>query len=160
MKKERIRPTDYTQRERPKTRLAQFFDIFKNRFVELLKLSLLQTVFNLPLLAVIFLFWLFIRQDGITAQRAMGIFLIAAGALVLCLMSSFVGLTGSFYALKKLAYAEGEYASSSFFVGMREEWKRGFVVGLILGLSIPGGVILIGGIAVGVFFFTKKKKEK
>ena len=32
--------------------------------------------------------------------------------------------------------------------------------GLILGLSIPGGVILIGGIAVGVFFFMKKKKEK
>lgn len=32
--------------------------------------------------------------------------------------------------------------------------------GLILGLSIPGGVILIGGIAAGVFFFMKKKKEK
>ena len=142
MKKERIRPTDYTQRERPKTRLAQFFDIFKNRFVELLKLSLLQTVFNLPLLAVIFLFWLFIRQDGLTTQRVMGIFFIAAGALVICLMSSFVGLTGSFYALKKLAYAEGEYASSSFFIGMREEWKRGLLIGFIAGLSV--GIALLG----------------
>ena len=46
MKKEYIRPTDYEQRERPKTRAKQFFDIFRHRFLELLKLSLLQAVFS------------------------------------------------------------------------------------------------------------------
>ena len=32
--------------------------------------------------------------------------------------------------------------------------------GLILGLSIPGGIVVIGGIAVAIFFYLKKKKAK
>ena len=32
--------------------------------------------------------------------------------------------------------------------------------GLILGLSIPGGIVVIGGIAVAIFFYLKKKKTK
>ncbi len=32
--------------------------------------------------------------------------------------------------------------------------------GLILGLSIPGGIVVIGGIAVAIFFYMKKKKAK
>ena len=146
MKKEYIRPSDYEQRERPKTRAKQFFDIFIHRFLELLKLSLLQTVFNLPLLATIFLFWMLISQSGLTIQSSMTIFLIQGGSLLISLPFSFVGLTGSFYALKKLAYAEGEYASSSFFLGMKEEWKKGLLIGFIAGLS--------GAIAViGIYFF-------
>ena len=146
MKKEYIRPSDYEQRERPKTRTKQFFDIFIHRFLELLKLSLLQTVFNLPLLATIFLFWMLISQSGLTIQSSMTIFLIQGGSLAISLPFSFVGLTGSFYALKKLAYAEGEYASSSFFLGMKEEWKKGLLIGFIAGLS--------GAIAViGIYFF-------
>ena len=146
MKKEIIRPSDYKQSERPKSRLTQFFDIFKNRFVELVKISLLQTVFNLPLLASIFFFWMMIGQEELTTQRVMGIFFIAAGALVISMMSSFVGLTGSFHALKKIAYAEGEFASSSFFIGLKEEWKRGLLIGFIAGLS--AGIALLG-----IFYF-------
>ena len=142
MRKEVIRETDYSQRERPKTRLKQFFDIFKHRFLELIKLSLLQAIFCLPLLVTIFVFWMVIVQEGLTVQRAMTIFLVQAGSFLLTIPCAFVGLTGSFYALKKLAYAEGEFASSSFFIGLREEWKRGILIGLIAGIS--AAIALIG----------------
>ena len=145
MKKEYIRPSDYEQRERPKTRTKQFFDIFKHRFLELLKLSLLQAVFSLPLLVTIFLFWLLL-QNSHTNEAAMMVFLIQGASSLITLPIVFVGLTGSFHALKKLAYAEGEFASSSFFIGMKEEWKKGLLIGFIAGLSV--------GIAiVGAYFF-------
>lgn len=145
MRKEKIRATDYSQRERPQTKFKQFFDIFKHRFVELLKLSLLQTVFNMPLLVTVFLFWMLISNAS-TPQAMMTVFLIQDGCLVISLMSSFVGLTGSLYAIKKLAYAEGEYASSTFFLGLKEEWKKGLAIGLVAGLS--AGIALIG-----IYFF-------
>ena len=145
MKKEIIRSSDYEQRERPRTRVAQFFDIFKHRFLELLKLSLLQAVFSLPLLVTIFLFWLLL-PNAHTNQAAMMVFLIQGASSLITLPIAFVGLVGSFYALKKLAYAEGEFASSSFFIGMKEEWKKGLLIGLVAGLS--------AGIAiVGAYFF-------
>ena len=147
MRKEVIRTTDYEQRERPKTRGKQFFDIFKHRFLELIKLSLLHAVFTLPLLVTIFLFWMLITQNNLTVQSAMMIFLIQGGSLLISVPCVFVGLTGSFYALKKLAYAEGEFASSAFFIGMKEEWKRGILIGLIAGLS--GAIAVIGS----YFFF-------
>ncbi len=146
-RKEKIRETNFEQKERPRTRLAQYFDVFKHNFVELLKISLLQTVFNMPLIATMVTFWLFI---GYAAPYGLGasmtVFLITAGALLLSMMSSFTGMTGSFYCLKKICFAEGEYASSSFFIGLRDEWKKGLLTGFIVGLS--AAVALIG------FFFS------
>lgn len=149
MRKEKIRNEDYSQRERPLTRSKQFLDIFKHRFLELLKLSLLQTVFNMPLLVTIFFFWMLLGQASSTSDpqgSMMMIFLIQGATFLVSLPISFVGLTGSFYALKKLVYAEGEFASSSFFYGLKEEWKKGLALGVIAGLSC--------GIAViGIYFF-------
>ena len=141
MKKEYIRPNDYEQRERPKTRGKQFFDIFKHRFLELLKLSLLQTIFSLPLLATIFLFWMLL-QNSHSPQEAMTVFLIQGASFLISMPVAFVGLTGSFYAIKKLAYAEGEFASSAFFIGMKEEWARGLLIGVFAGSS--AGIAVIG----------------
>lgn len=145
MRKERIRETDYEESERPETRLSQFFDIFKHRFVELLKLSLLQAVFNMPLIVSLILFHSLVKGAS-DINSLMTVFLIQGSTFVVSIPIAFIGLTGSFYSIKKIAFAEGEYASSSFFIGLREEWKRGFLVGLILGFSIAITVI-------GFFFF-------
>ena len=145
MRKERIRETDYEENERPETRLGQFFDIFKHRFVELIKLSLLQTVFNMPLIVSLILFHSLVKGAS-DINSLMTVFLIQGSSFVISIPIAFIGLTGSFYSIKKMAFAEGEYASSSFFIGLREEWKRGFLVGLILGFSIALTVI-------GFFFF-------
>lgn len=140
MRKEKIRETDYEQSERPRTRLAQYFDVFRHNFVELMKLSLLQTVFNMPLIATMVSFWILIKNSA-NFGALMMVFIITSAALFVSMVSTFTGLTGTFYCLKKICYAEGEYASSSFFIGLREEWKKGLLTGLIAGLSVGGAVI-------------------
>ncbi len=145
MRKEKARETDYESSERPDTRLKQFFDIFRHRFVEILKLSLLQAIFNMPLIASLVLFHQLVKSST-TINALMTVFLIQGGSFLISMPSVFVGLTGVFYCFKKIIHAEGEYASSSFFIGMREEWKRGLLVGMIVGLSLAVAVI-------GYFFF-------
>lgn len=141
MRKEVIRENDYEQKERPNSRKAQFFDIFRHRFVEVLKISILQAVFNLPLIAVMVLFWLF-TLSATNLNSLMTVFLFSALGLFISIISIFIGMTGSFYCFKKIIYAEGEYASTSFFTGLISEWKKGALVGLIAGLSVA--ITLIG----------------
>ena len=145
MRKERVRETDYQNNKRPLTRREQFFDIFKHRFVELLKLSLLQAVFNMPLIVSLILFYNLVTR-ATDINSLMTVFLIQGGSLIIAIPVSFTGLSGLYHSLKKIAYAEGEYASTSFFIGLREEWKRGFLIGLGLGVSLAIAVI-------GFFFF-------
>ena len=135
MRKEKIRENDFKESERPSTRLAQFFDIFKHRFLEIFKLSFLQAIFAMPLaVSMILFYWLLKYSTNINAMFT--VFLtIGASALISC-PSLFVGLTGVFYCIKKIAYAEGEYASSSFFIGLREEWKKGILIGVLQGFSL------------------------
>ena len=134
MKKERVKTEDYQNRDRPSTRLAQFGDIFKHRFVELLKLSLLQAVFNMPFIVSLIIFYIAVRNSG-DLNQLMTVFLIQGASFVVTVPCIFTGLTGVYYCLKKIAYADGEYASSSFFIGLRDEWKNGLLMGLITGLS-------------------------
>ena len=140
MRKEKVRETDYQKSERPETRLEQFFDIGKHRFVELLKLSLLQTVFNVPLIVTIILFYALIRNSN-NINALMMVFVIQGLSLLITLPISFMGMSGSYYSIKKMAFMEGEFASSSFFIGLREEWKRGALIGLLSGLSTCISVI-------------------
>lgn len=145
MRKEKIRQTDFKDYERPSTRLRQFGDIFKHRFLELIKISLLQTVFNMPLIASVILFYVLVRNST-NMNALMTVFIIQSGALFISLPISFIGLTGSFYCMKKLIYAEGEFASSSYFIGLREEWKKGLIIGLLPGFSVALSII-------GYYFF-------
>ncbi len=145
MKKEIVRNTDYQKEERPETRFKQFFDIFFHRFVELLKLSLLQAVFNMPLVVSLVLFHQLVRSST-SMGSLMTVFLIQGGSLLISMPSVFVGLTGVFYCFKKIIHSDGEYASSSFFIGMREEWKNGLLIGLIAGFSFALTII-------GCFYF-------
>ena len=87
MRKEKIRETDYQQRERPKNRRAQFFDIAKHRFVEVLKLSLLQTVFNMPLIATLVIFYQLVRNVS-DINSLMTVFIITAGCIFISMISS------------------------------------------------------------------------
>lgn len=144
MKREVIKETDFQNEDRPETRLAQFKDIFKHRFLELLKISLLHTVFLMPLLVSLIIFYALVRNSN-DINSLMTVFLIQGASFLISMPSSFVGTTGTFYCMKKLSYAEGEFAASSFFIGMREEWKKGLFIGLLAGISLA--LTLIG------FFF-------
>ncbi len=145
MREEKIKSIDYSTSERPKTRTKQFFDIMKHRFVELLKLSLLQAVFNMPLIVSIVLFHI-LSKTATSINALMTIFIIQGLSFLISMPFAFTGLTGFFYCLKKIIHAEGEYASSSYFIGLRDEWKKGVIVGMIVGASLALAVI-------GFFFF-------
>ena len=145
MREEKIKSIDYSTSERPETRTKQFFDIMRHRFVELLKLSLLQAVFNMPLIVSIILFHI-LSKTATSINALMTIFIIQGLSFLISMPFAFTGLTGFFYCLKKIIHAEGEYASSSYFIGLRDEWKKGAVVGMIVGASLALAVI-------GFFFF-------
>ena len=145
MREEKIKSKDYSTSERPETRTKQFFDIMRHRFVELLKLSLLQAVFNMPLIVSIVLFHI-LSKTATSINALMTIFIIQGLSFLISMPFAFTGLTGFFYCLKKIIHAEGEYASSSYFIGLRDEWKKGAVVGMIVGASLALAVI-------GFFFF-------
>ena len=140
-----ILKTNYEQSERPLNRGGQFFDIFKHRFAEIMKISILQAVFNMPLIAVLVLFYLF-ALSAPDLNSLMTVFLFTALGLFVSLIFSFVGMTGSFYCFKKIIYSEGEFASSSFFTGLISEWKKGLAIGFVAGLSVAAAII-------GFFFF-------
>lgn len=137
MRKEKIRATDFSNRERPKDRLHQFGDIFKHRFLELIKLSLLQAIFLMPLSVSFVLFWIFIKQASATnnPNAVFTVVMFQALSFLISIPVLYIGLTGVFFCLKKMAYAEGEYAASSFFIGLKEEWARGLVIGILPAVS-------------------------
>ena len=141
MKKEIIKGEDYQNKNRPSTRLSQYGDIFKHRFVELLKVSLLQAVFNMPLIASLVLFYALVRNSD-DINQLMTVFLIQGASFLITVPSVFCGLSGVFHCMKKIAFAEGEYASSAFFIGLKEEWKNGLLIGLLAGFSV--GITVIG----------------
>lgn len=139
MRKEVIRQTDFTSRELPKTRMQQFFDVIKHQKLNMVKVAMLQTVFNAPLMVWAVLYYLLLAA-GPSSPFQITVF--AAIALAVCITISDVGLVGSFSCMKKIAYADGGFASSSFFMGLKEEWKKGIVFGFLHGLVI--GVSLVG----------------
>ena len=145
MKKEKVRATDYQNEDKPKTRLQQYGYIFKHRFVELLKVSLLQAVFNMPLIVSLIIFYIAVKNSP-DVNALMTVFLIQGASFLISLSFTFIGMTGVFYCMKKVIYDEGEFASSSFFIGLREEWKNGLFIGLLAGFS---ALITI----IGFYFF-------
>ena len=160
MKKEIIRKTDFTSSERPRTRMAQFWDIIKHQKLNMVKIAMLQTVFNAPTMVwAVFYYILLAAGPSSVFQITVWFGLI----LIPCIIISNLGLVGSFSCLKKIAYADGEFASSSFFLGLKEEWKKGLVLGFIQGLvsgfcliglvfvlSVPGATALVKGFALAM----------
>lgn len=141
MRKEVIRQTDFTSRELPKTRAKQFWDVVKHQKLNMVKVAMLQTVFNAPLMVWAVLYYLFL------AAGPSSIFQISvyAGLIMIpCVIIANIGLVGSFACMKKIAYADGGFASSSFFMGMKDEWKKGLVLGFLEGIA--GALLVIGSV--------------
>ena len=134
MRKEKIRPNDFKESERPSTRFKQVFDVLIHRFAELLRLSLLQALFFLPLGVSIIFFHLLILNAG-SLSDAFTVFLFQSLSFLITIPLHLLGTMGSFYALRRILWAEGEYASSTFFVGLKENWKKALLAGILPGFA-------------------------
>lgn len=131
---------DFTKKDLPKNRFKQFFDISIHRFLDIFKLSLLQAIFAMPLLATCVLFYVFIRSAG-DKNSVFTIFLVQGLSLLITIPLVYLGLTGTFYCLRKIIHAESEYTSSSFFIGLKQEWGHGLLLGIIEGISAGATLI-------------------
>lgn len=132
---------EFLEENRPSTRRGQFLDFFRHRFLDLLKISLLQTIFSLPFYASLILFYMF-SEKASDFNSFFTVSLFTASSFVLTIPLIYLGLSGMFYCFRKLSFLEGEFVSSSFFIGFKEEWKTGLRIGLIV--SISAAATLIG----------------
>ena len=140
MRKDKVKQTDFTLKDLPKTRKGQFKDLFIHRFITLLKLSLLQTVFLLPSLVIVIMFYIFIR--GAKDYNAFfSVSLFSGLGLLITIPIAYVGYSGLFHSLKQMCFMEGGFEASSFFLGIKEEWKKGVIIGIIHAISIVGAII-------------------
>ena len=136
---------DFSSKELPENRFKQFFDIFKHRFLDILKISLLEAMFLMPLLASLILFYAFVKSAQ-GADSLFTVFLFQSISLLITVPIGYIGLVGVFTCLKKIVQADSEYTASSFFIGLKNDWYHGLIIGIFEGLST-------GILVMGIFFF-------
>lgn len=134
MKKEKIREVDYNPNELPKDRKAQFFDLAKNRFLDIFKLTVLLDLFILPLFIVYLLFSTLIT--GSDPSNAYSLFFYMFLLFVPCIWILYIGLGGIAEPLKQLIWGEGLFGPSAFFKGIKRNLKASIIAGVIESISM------------------------
>ena len=148
---------DYLPSQLPGSRWAVFKDVFFNRFGDMVKISLLTLLFMLPAVAWVIIVGMFKSADGlmipyssnigigypvvtgaiqIGQHRAFMRDLTLYGLLVPLIMIAAIGISGAFYALKNLAWGEGEGVAGQFFHGIKQCWKHFLWIGFFVGTSV------------------------
>lgn len=147
---------DFTPAKLPGTRWGLFKDVFFNRFGAMVKISLLTTLFCVPMIAWLIIMY-FVRQvDGamipysgnigigypvvIDAQsigvaRAFYYDMAMYVGMIPWLLVAGIGFSGAFYVMKLLAWGEGVSVTSNFWKGIRQNWKKFFVFFLFAAFS-------------------------
>ena len=127
---------DYTEMDMPKTRLSLFFQVFKERFFDLIKVNFLQLIFWIP-----FLLWTVIN---ISAIQVIDTSAIAAGensmsqlistvsgyvmiwllGLVPCILITGPSSAGSAYLMRNWARDQHAFLFSDFKDAFKNNWKQ------------------------------------
>ena len=127
---------DYTEMDMPKTRVALFFQVFKERFFDLIKVNFLQLIFWIP-----FLLWTVLN---ITAIQSIDVSVLEgqenAGTQILSTMSGYMvmwlaGLipcilitgpssAGSAYLMRNWARDQHAFLFSDFKDAFKSNWKQ------------------------------------
>ncbi|MCI2111418.1 MAG: hypothetical protein LKK13_03645 [Bacilli bacterium] len=153
-KKKAPRETDFSNRELPATRWALLWDCWSGQWRILMASSWLLALFVLPLLADYFVFSALIGGlDASSSSYSSSVFSLLFYASLLaipCVMALYVGLSGAFCLAKRLAYLEGTLATSDFFRGLRDGWKRALAVGAIEGTA--GAAAFMGSFYLLLFY--------
>ena len=143
-KKEEKHITDAdVKRSLPKNRKEVFFDLLKHRKMTLFALSCFTFMFFIPL-AVDLLYFNFLESAAISAEKYEYLFSLvfySMAIMVPCMMIGFLGFAGAFYTAKKIVWQEGTMFASDFFQGIKENWGRAVLNGLLFGVILFGFVI-------------------
>lgn len=155
MKKQKLRTTDLTSKDLPKTRKDLFFDMLKYRKMDLFKVGLLAVMFALPIIAAIFIFDGYIvsagntiSDSGILSSTIFSLIFYLMLICIPCFMILFAGFSGLIGVIKKMVWQQGELVTSEFFYALKRNWKKSIWFGFIYGLSM---FVLV----VGIFFLLR-----
>ena len=127
----------------PRNRKEVFFDLLKHRKMTLFALSCFTFMFFIPL-AVDLFYFNFLENVAIANDKLDYLFsLIFYSMLIMlpCMLVGFIGFAGAFQVAKKLVWQEGIVLSTEFFQGVKENWKRALVNGMIFGITLFGLVV-------------------
>lgn len=146
MKKEERHITDEDVKQSlPRNRKEVFFDLLRNRKMNLFAFSCYTFIFFTPLAVDLFLFNLF-ESAAIAADKSDQLFSLVFYSMLImlpCMLIGFIGLAGAFYTAKKMVWQEGISLASDFFQGIKENWKHALINGVIFGLALFG--LVVGG---------------
>ena len=146
MKKEERHITDEDVKQSlPRNRKEVFFDLLKNRKMNLFTFSCYTFIFFIPLAVDLFLFNFF-ESAAIAADKSDQLFSLVFYSMLImlpCMLIGFIGLAGAFYTAKKMVWQEGISLASDFFQGIKENWKHALINGVIFGLALFG--LVVGG---------------
>ncbi len=131
---------DYTEMDMPKNRIALFFQVFKDRFFDLIKVNFLQLIFWLP-----FLIWTYINLVAVQSLDTETILAAENGAQTLmsqmasylvmwmlgaipCLAITGPSSAGAAYVMRNWARDQHAFLFSDFKDAFKSNWKQALPV--------------------------------
>ena len=142
-RKERQISDSEAKRALPHNRKEVFFDLLRHRKMTLFALSTFTFMFFIPL-AVDLLIFNFFESVAIANEQEEYLFSLVFYSMLImipCMIIGFLGFAGAYYTAKKLVWQEGTMFASDFFQGIKENWGRAIINGLIFGIILFGFVI-------------------
>lgn len=127
---------DYTEMDMPKTRVALFFQVFKERFFDLIKVNFLQLIFWIP-----FLLWTMLNISAIQTidvsvyegQANAGVEILSTmsgyvvmwfAGLIPCILITGPSSAGSAYLMRNWARDQHAFLFSDFKDAFKSNWKQ------------------------------------
>lgn len=127
----------------PSNRFYAYFDILSHRFITLVALSILTSIFLLPFFIFDFIWNLYINLPIDTSSltqneiyfRNFSLHTISSLISIPLLIIGFIGLGGLFYVIKKLVFQEPNInVAKDFFFGIKDNIKSSLLSGFIFSI--------------------------
>lgn len=142
MRKKKLPKADFTEKDLPKTRREQFFQIVKDNFSLLVVSGLILLVFLIPFLIAIFIKYSLISSISSDINlsdeaRANSLYLtniIFHAIYIPCFMLLFIPLGGILKIYRRLIWNEPLFRTHDFFLGIKENILGFLLIGFLIGL--------------------------
>lgn len=131
---------DLTESDLPSTRWGQFKFVFKTRFGILFRLNLLAAAFFLPFMIFDVVVGSYVADfvRDMTPQQhfshLINLTLLQYASEIPLLVFGFTGLSGLFYAVRRLCWGQSVKITSDFGKGIKQSWLQFALLGLVSGI--------------------------